>query len=85
MSKGIATSEQLDKLLDRLGSNDQFREKFLGDPAGALAEHGVQVDPASVPAVRCLPSKDALQTQRDAIKAKVEGKVGMGWFLLSSK
>jgi putative modified peptide len=83
MSKGIATSEQLDKLLDRLGSDDQFREKFLGDPAGALAEQGVQIDPASVPAVRNLPTKQALQSDRAAIKAKCEGKVGMGWFLLS--
>ncbi|HEU4663772.1 MAG TPA: NHLP-related RiPP peptide [Dokdonella sp.] len=83
MNKGIATSEQLDQLLDRLGTDDQFREKFLGDPASALAEHGVQVDPASVPAVRSLPSKDALQSQRAAIRAKVDGAVGMGWFLLS--
>ncbi len=83
MSKGIATPEQLDKLLDRLGTDDQFREKFLGDPVGALAEQGVQVDPASVPAVRSLPSKQALQSQRDTIKANCQGKVGMGWFLLS--
>jgi putative modified peptide len=76
MGKGIATSDQLDKLLDRLGSDDAFREKFLGDPAAALAE------PASVPAVRNLPSKDALRSQRDAIKSKVDGKLGMGWFLL---
>jgi putative modified peptide len=82
MGKGIATSDQLDKLLDRLGSDDAFREKFLGDPAAALAEHGVEVDPASVPAVRNLPSKDALRSQRDAIKSKVDGKLGMGWFLL---
>lgn len=85
MSKGIATSDQADTLLDRLGTDDQFREKFLGDPVGALAECGVQVDPASVPAVRNLPSKEALKTQRAAIKAKVEGKVGLNWFLLSSK
>jgi putative modified peptide len=83
MSKGTATPDQADKLLDRLSSDDQFREKFLGDPAAALAEHGVQVDPASVPAVRNLPTKEALQTQRAAIKAKVEGKVGLNWFLLS--
>jgi putative modified peptide len=82
MDKGIATSGQLDKLLDRLGSDDAFREKFLGDPAAALAEHGVEVDPAAVPAVRSLPSKESLQSQRDAIKSKVDGKVGMGWFLL---
>ncbi|MBA8882637.1 NHLP-related RiPP peptide [Dokdonella fugitiva] len=83
MGKGIASSEQLDQLLDRLGTDDQFREKFLGDPAAALAEHGVQVDPGSVPAVRNLPSKEALQSQRAEIRAKVDGAVGMGWFLLS--
>jgi putative modified peptide len=82
MGKGIATSGQLDKLLDRLGSDDAFREKFLGDPAAALAEHGVEVEPTAVPAVRSLPSKESLASQRDAIKSKVDGKVGMGWFLL---
>lgn len=80
-----ATSDQLDKVLDRLGSDDQFREKFLGDPVAALAEHGVQIDPADVPAVRSLPSKEALQAQRATIKQNAGGKLGFAWFLMSSK
>ena len=83
MAKGIATSEQLDKLLDQLGTDPAFRESFLGDPVSALAQHGVEVDPASIPAVRKLPSVEALNSQREAIKASCEGKVGMGWFLMS--
>jgi len=85
MSNTNATTEQMDKVLDRLGSDDQYRERFLGDPVAALAEHGVTVDPASVPAVRSLPSKEALQTQREAIKEQAGGRLGFAWFLMSPK
>jgi putative modified peptide len=83
MANATVTSEQLSKILDRLGSDDQFRESMLGDPVAALAQHGVKVDPASVPAVRSLPSKDALRSQRDALKNKIEGKAGLALFLLT--
>jgi putative modified peptide len=83
MTKGAATSEQLDKLLDRLGSDPAFREKMLGDPVSALAEHGVEIDPSSVPAVRRLPSSQELATQRESIKSKVEGRVGLAVFLVT--
>lgn len=63
-----ATPSQIDKLLDRLGSDNQFREKMLGDPVSALAEHGLEVKPEEIPAVRRLPSKDALLAQRGKIK-----------------
>jgi putative modified peptide len=83
MGNATVTSEQLSKILDQLSSDDQFREAMLGDPVSALARHGVKVDPSSVPTVRCLPSKDALRGQRDALKNKIEGKAGLALFLLT--
>lgn len=84
MSKAIPTSEQLDQLLGRLGSDDAFREKFIGDPVAALAEHGVQVDPADVPAVRSLPSKETFRDQAEALRAKADGRVGLMFFVLGA-
>lgn len=84
MNKSIPTSTQLDQLLGRLGSDDAFREKYLGDPVAALAEHGVEVDQADVPAVRSLPSKDVFRSQAEAIRAKADGKVGLMFFVLGA-
>ncbi|MEO7326146.1 MAG: NHLP-related RiPP peptide [Dokdonella sp.] len=78
------TADQLDQILERLGTDDQFRERMLGDPVAALAEHGVQVDPSTVPHVRTLPSKEALTNQRVALKSKVEGKAQLFLFLLNA-
>ena len=84
MSKATPTPDQMDKLLGRLGSDDAFREKFLGDPVTAFAEHGVEVDPAEVPAVRTLPSKDAFQKQAAAIREKANGKSCLAFFALGA-
>lgn len=84
MNKAIPSSEQLDKLLSRLGTDDAFREKFIGDPVAALAEHGVHVDAADVPAVRSLPSKETFLAQADALRAKADGKVGLAFFALGA-
>lgn len=84
MSKAIPTSAQLDQLLGRLGSDDAFREKFIGDPVSALAEHGVQVDQADVPAVRRLPPKETFRAQAEAIRAKADGKAGLMFFVLGA-
>jgi putative modified peptide len=84
MDKQTVGGQQLDAILDRLENDVGFREKLLGDPAAALAEHGVTLDPAAIPAVRQLPSQDAVRQQRDAIKAKCDGKVGLAMFLLSA-
>jgi len=84
MSSGVPTSAQLDQILSRLGSDDAYREKFLGDPAGAFNEYGVAVDPSEVPTVRKLPSKDALRTQAAAIRAKADGKSCLAFFALGA-
>jgi putative modified peptide len=83
MSKSSCfTPEIVDELLDKLSSDDQFREQFLGNPALVLHTMGVDVDASQVPAIRRLPSKESLKANRDAIKAKVTGKAGLMWFLV---
>ena len=84
MAKNTVAGAQLDKILDRLQNDPAFREKLLGNPAAALAEHGVDVDPSTIPAVRTLPSADAVAGQRDALKAKLDGRAGLALFLLSA-
>jgi putative modified peptide len=84
VSKNTVAGAQLDKILDRMQNDAAFREKLLGDPAGALAEHGVDVDPSTIPAVRTLPPASAIAQQRDALKSKVDGRVGLAFFLLST-
>lgn len=74
------TAPQLDQLLDRLSSDDAFREKMLGDPVNALAEQGFRVDAADVPAVRRLPSKEALRSQRETIKGPITDHVCLIFF-----
>jgi putative modified peptide len=71
---------QLDSMLDRLGTDDAFREKMLGDPVAALAEHGFKVDPKEIPDVRRLPSKKDLVAQRDTIKAPIADHVCLIFF-----
>ncbi len=79
------TPAQLDSLLDRLSTDDAFREKMLGDPVSALAEHGITVDPASVPASRQLPSKEALLRDRTAIRSQVADTAKLDFFFQLAK
>jgi len=66
-----ATSAQLDKVFGLLASDSAFRERLLGDPVGAMAEHGIQIDPSEVPAVRRLPSKEDASALSEAMKEKL--------------
>lgn len=84
MSKNTVAGAQLDKILDRLQNDPAFREKLLGNPAAALAEHGVDVDPSTIPVVRTLAPADTIAGQRDALKAKLDGRAGLALFLLSA-
>ena len=81
MTKGTVTPAQLDKILDQLSSDHHFRERMLGDPAGVLAEHGIQIDPSEVPAVRHLPSTEMLARQRESIKGKIQDRVCLIFFV----
>lgn len=77
MIKGNLSAAQLDALLDRLSHDDAFREKVLGDPAQALKEYGLEVDPAALSKARTLPSKEALKQDRDSVRAKVGSNLGL--------
>lgn len=79
------TPAQLDSLLDRLSTDDAFREKMLGDPVSALAEHGITVDPATVPAVRQLPSKEALVRDRATIRSHIADTAKLDFFFQLAK
>ncbi|MES2264341.1 MAG: NHLP-related RiPP peptide [Pseudomonadota bacterium] len=77
------SSNDLDTLLDKLATDDDFRERLLGDPVGALGSIGITIDPADVPAVRSLPSKASIAADSAALKGKLSGTVGMIPFFLS--
>ncbi len=76
------TQEHASTLLDKLANDDAFREQLLGDPVSAMASIGVKVDPATVPAVRRLPSKAEASANTDALQARVQAKSGMAAFFL---
>lgn len=82
MSAAKFSDQHVDTLLDKLSSDDQYREQFLGNPALCLAHLGVPVDPTQVPAIRRLPSKDAIKANREAMKAKMSGNAGLIVFLV---
>ena len=82
MIKGNVTPQQIEAILDRLASDDAFRKQMLGDPVAALKGYGLEVDPAQVPAVRKLPSKHALTTQKQALREKIGSQLGLMVFML---
>lgn len=82
MIKGNATPQQIEAILDRLASDDAFREQMLGDPATALKGYGLEVDPAQVPAVRKLPSKQMLKEQRESLSGQLHSNMGLWVFML---
>ena len=56
MIKGAPSSDAVAKVLEALSTDQSFREQMLGDPVAALKSHGIEVNPADVPATRSLPS-----------------------------
>lgn len=70
MSDKMITAQLADTLLDKLSTDDSFRDQFTRDPAGALKSLGANIDPAQVPAVSSLASKEQIKESRDALRAK---------------
>jgi len=77
------TPGELTTVLDKLANDDGFREHLLGDPVAALATLGITISPDQVPAVRALPSKQAIATDRDALHSQLVTTATMLPFLLS--
>lgn len=82
MPQSYVAPEIIEKFLDRLASDDVFREKMLGNPVAALKEFDIDVDPADVPAVRQLPSKQTLQSQHEQLVERIKGDVGLWIFMV---
>ncbi|HET6603999.1 MAG TPA: NHLP-related RiPP peptide [Xanthomonadaceae bacterium] len=76
------TAEQADELLDKLASDDKFREQLLGNPALTLHTMGIDVDRSQVPTVRKLPPKEAVAANRDALRSQLTDRVGLVIFLV---
>jgi putative modified peptide len=45
------------KFLERLATDDDFRDELARDPGGVLGDHGIELDPESVPDTVTLPPK----------------------------
>jgi putative modified peptide len=77
--------QDLDLLLSKLSGDDGFRMSFLNDPQMALGTLGIQLDAASIPSLRSLPSKEVIAASRHAIKGKLENAAGAIPFFLSGQ
>jgi len=76
---------ELDMLLDKLATDDDFRAAMLSHPVNALDSLGINVDPRLIPALRSLPSKAVIARDQQAIKAKLSSAAGAFPFFLSGK
>lgn len=65
------SGEFVDRLLDRLGSDDAFREQFQADPRAAVESLGHRVAPGDAADLMCLKC-DRLADKKD-IQASREG------------
>ena len=70
-----------EKLLRRLASDDAFREQMLGDPVSTLKSYGLEIDPAQVPAIRRLPSKEALREHHQSLSGQLSSKAALWIFV----
>lgn len=70
-------------ILDKLANDSAFRADLARDPVAALAGVGIALNPADVPAVRSLPSKERIAADLAAIKDKLESAAAMVLFRVS--
>lgn len=82
MLKGKPSNDAIDAVLDRLATDQAFREKMLGDPKSALAEHGIDIDESAIPTTRVLPSMEDIKRNRQEFKDKNCGELGFSRFFL---
>ena len=59
------TQEQALEFLERLGNDDEFRERVASNPRKTLREYGITFGPGQLPAKVELPEKEQL---RDAVR-----------------
>ncbi len=66
-TKQPSNSGQL-AFLRRVSEDDRFRAELVSDPQAALAQFGLQVDPAQIPESVCIPQQAALQDLFDDLE-----------------
>lgn len=71
MIKGNVSAETIGAILDRLATDDAFREQMLGDPQSALAPYGLEIDMSQMPAVRKLPSKEEISAAKQDLASQI--------------
>ena len=75
----------MDKLMEKLSSDDGFRSQLMADPVNALSAIGIFIDPSQIPAIRKLPSKQVIAIDRVAVKQKLDNAAGAIPFFLSGR
>jgi putative modified peptide len=81
MIKGNVSKETLGRIIDRLASDDDFRDRLTKDPKTTLAEYGLEVDPSKLPSQPRLASKEEIAASRDELHQKVQGNLGLIMFI----
>jgi putative modified peptide len=73
------TPELVDKLLDKLGSDDKFRADFQKNPDAAMSQLGAPADFKCGPCVKAAPlaSKKEIRQTREIIKHGLLGLQSM--------
>ncbi len=77
--------QNIDNLMAKLSSDDGFRAHLMADPVNALSAIGISIDPSQIPAIRNLPSKQAVAMDRVAVKQKLDNAAGAIPFFLSGR
>ncbi|GEM_PF-3132005 len=75
------SDDEIERLLDKLATDDDFRAQLQSDPRAAFTSLGIDVDPSEMPAMKALPSKEQVAADRDALRTRLSGKAGLGIFL----
>jgi putative modified peptide len=84
------TQNQVDSLLQKLGSDDEFRALFQKNPAAALQQ---LPDPPKLPTElqpegclfpKSLASKEAIMRDRDSLRSRLSGATSLHPHLLES-
>jgi putative modified peptide len=71
------STEVIDRLLDRLSRDDDYRALFLGEPEQALALIGAPLEFARCCKVTQLASKEAIVRTRDLLRSELVGVTQM--------
>ena len=75
----------MDRLMEKLSSDDGFRAHLMADPVTALSAIGISIEASQIPALRKLPPKQAIAMDRVAVKQKLDNAAGAIPFFLSGR